>query len=131
MITRETDYALRLLRALRDGTRRTAAEVAGQELVPQAFAYKILKKLAKAGIIEVSRGAVGGCRLAADLSQISLYDLMTAMGEDCRLNGCMEDGYSCPWREARGGCSVHCRLADIQQRLNEELNAHSLEEILR
>ena len=51
MITRETDYALRLLRALQDGRRRTAAEVAGQELVPLAFAYKILKKLAQAGIL--------------------------------------------------------------------------------
>ena len=28
MITRETDYALRLLRTLRDGERRTAAEAA-------------------------------------------------------------------------------------------------------
>lgn len=131
MITRETDYALRLLRALQDGRRRTAAEVAGQELVPLAFAYKILKKLAKAGILEVSRGAEGGCRLTADLSQISLYDLMMAMGEDCRLSSCMEGGYPCPWRAAHGGCSVHCRLEEIQQRLNQELNSHSLEEILR
>ena len=31
MITRETDYALRLLRTLRDGERRTAAEAAERE----------------------------------------------------------------------------------------------------
>ena len=49
MITRETDYALRLLRTLRDGERRTAAEAAERELVPQSFAHKILKKLARAG----------------------------------------------------------------------------------
>ena len=45
MITRETDYALRLLRTLRDGERRTAAEAAERELVPQSFAHKILKSL--------------------------------------------------------------------------------------
>ena len=57
MITRETDYALRLLRTLRDGERRTAAEAAERELVPQSFAHKILKKLARAGFVEVARGA--------------------------------------------------------------------------
>ena len=55
MITRETDYALRLLRTLRDGERRTAAEAAERELVPQSFAHKILKKLARAGFVEVGR----------------------------------------------------------------------------
>ena len=39
MITRETDYALRLLRTLRDGERRTAAEAAERELVPQSFGF--------------------------------------------------------------------------------------------
>ena len=66
MITRETDYALRLLRTLRDGERRTAAEAAERELVPQSFAHKILKKLARAGFVEVARGAEGGCRLSAE-----------------------------------------------------------------
>ena len=82
MITRETDYALRLLRTLRDGERRTAAEAAERELVPQSFAHKILKKLARAGFVEVARGAEGGCRLSAELNRVTLYDLMTAMGED-------------------------------------------------
>mgnify|MGYP000450030489 CR=1 FL=1 len=44
MITRETDYALRLLRTLRDGERRTAAEAAERELVPQSFAHKNSQK---------------------------------------------------------------------------------------
>ena len=79
MITRETDYALRLLRTLRDGERRTAAEAAERELVPQSFAHKILKKLARAGFVEVARGAEGGCRLSAELNRVTLYDLMTAM----------------------------------------------------
>ena len=56
MITRETDYAIRLLRTLRDRERHTVAEAAERELVPQPFAYKILKKLSKAGLVEVLRG---------------------------------------------------------------------------
>ena len=119
MITRETDYALRLLRTLRDGERRTAAEAAERELVPQSFAHKILKKLARAGFVEVARGAEGGCRLSAELNRVTLYDLMTAMGEDSRLSSCMDPTYSC-----------HCHLTGIQEKLNAELKAHTLEDIL-
>ena len=45
MITRETDYALRLLRTLRDGERRTAAEAAERELVPQSLHTRFSKSL--------------------------------------------------------------------------------------
>ena len=90
VITRETDYALRILRALLDGELHAVGEIAQAELLPQAFAYKILKKLEKAGLLEIRRGTAGGCRLTADLDQTSLYDLMLAMGERsdlCRLHG--------------------------------------------
>ena len=62
VITRETDYALRILRALLDGKLHTAGQIAQDELLPQAFAYKILKKLEKAGLVEVVRGTAGGGR---------------------------------------------------------------------
>ena len=119
-----------LLRTLRDGERRTAAEAAERELVPQSFAHKILKKLARAGFVEVARGAEGGCRLSAELNRVTLYDLMTAMGEDSRLSSCMDPTYSCPWRASHGGCTVHCHLTGIQEKLNAELKAHTLEDIL-
>ena len=50
LITRETDYALRILRTLSDGKSYTAGELAERESLPQKFAYKILKKLEKAGM---------------------------------------------------------------------------------
>ena len=59
------------------------------------------------------------------------YDLMEAMGESCRLSGCTVPGHRCSWREAHGGCTVHCHLAAIQAKLNAELKAHTLAEILR
>mgnify|MGYP002796353524 CR=1 FL=1 len=77
VITRETDYALRILRALLGGDLRTVGQIAQDELLPQAFAYKILKKLERAGLIEVTRGTTGGCRLVADLSRISLKEILS------------------------------------------------------
>ena len=123
VITRETDYALRILRALLDGKLHTAGQIAQDELLPQAFAYKILKKLEKAGLVEVVRGTAGGCRLSADLIGTSLYDLMKAMGERGNLSSCMDPAYQCPWRSCHGGCTVHCKLAEIQNKLDEELRA--------
>ncbi len=115
------------MRSLRDGEWHTAGELSERELVPQAFAYKILKKLAKGGFAEVVRGADGGWRLKADLRRTSLYDLMVAMEERYTINACMETGYVCAWREENGNCSVHCRLCQIQDVLEKELRAHTLE----
>ena len=130
IITRETDYALRILRALLDGELHTAGQIAQDELLPQSFAYKILKKLEKNGLIEVVRGTAGRCRLASDLSATSLYDLMIAMGERSGLSSCMDPEYPCSWRSCHGGCTVHGKLMEIQKKLDNELRSHSLQEIL-
>ena len=130
IITRETDYALRILRVLLDGELHTVGQISQDELLPQSFAYKILKKLDKAGLIDVVRGTAGGCRLAADLSAVSLYDLMMARGEHSGLSACMDPAYPCSWRSCHGGCTVHGKLLEIQKNLDNELRSHSLREIL-
>lgn len=43
LITRETDYALRIVLALSSNRYMTVSEVCKQELVPQQFVYKIKK----------------------------------------------------------------------------------------
>ena len=60
--------------------RCTVGELAQGELLPQPFAYKIIKKLCKAGLVQITRGAAGGCRLSADLSQATLYGLLATAG---------------------------------------------------
>ena len=67
-ISRKTDYALRMLAALvsdPDGiiSVRTAAK---ENSIPYSFARSIQHDLALAGIVENSRGAAGGMRLAVD-----------------------------------------------------------------
>ena len=130
LITRETDYALRVLRALSDGGLHTAGEIAQGQLVPKPFAYKIIKKLGRAGLVSIVRGADGGCRLAADLMQVTLYDLMAAVESPVRLSACMDPGYPCPWREAHGGCDVHCSLIQVQRQLDAALLAWDLHRLI-
>ncbi len=67
IITKETDYALRILRVLLDGEKHSVAEMSETELIPNQFAYQILRKLSAGNLVRVSRGALGGCELSCDL----------------------------------------------------------------
>lgn len=130
LITRETDYALRILRALAGGEQLTAGSIAESQMVPKQFSYKIIKKLSRAGMVSITRGVEGGCRLSADLEKTTLLDLMSAMEEDNTVVACMEPGYPCRWREAHGGCMVHRQLSAVQSKINDELRSHTLRAII-
>ncbi len=131
ILTKETDYALRILRAVADGSQKSVVCIAEEHLIPQQFAYKIVRKLHRAGILSVARGAEGGCRLQADLQELSLYELMEAMDEVTLLSACMQQGYECSWRERnRQICQIHQRLSLIQKNLDNELKSHSLYDLI-
>jgi len=130
LISRETDYALRILHSLLEGDRKSVGEIAKEELIPQQFGYKIMKKLSNAGLVEITRGVDGGCRLIADLEKVSLYDLMGATDGHCDANACMDTAYQCPRRDKNGGCMLHARIAGLQQQLDDMLRSHSLKALL-
>lgn len=60
IISREMDYALRILRQLSRGGSMQAAELEKSENVSVNFARKILQKLKRAGIVQITRGPEGG-----------------------------------------------------------------------
>jgi len=132
LITREIDYALRILRALQNNQQLTAAELAKGEQIPQQFAYKILKKLKKGQLVNIYRGITGGYALAVDLHHVSLYDLTEIMDGEEKLASCMKPGYQCSWRLARGNstCKAHINLLQIQQEFTKQLQSYNLYEIL-
>ena len=130
IITKETDYALRILRVLLDGEKHSVAEMSETELIPNQFAYQILRKLSAGNLVRVRRGALGGCELSGDLDATSLYDLMEVMGERGVLCACMEPGYNCRWRGEHGRCAIHCQLMALQQTQDEAFRAVSLRRLL-
>ena len=97
IVTRETDYALRILRALEEGRSMTAGELAEEEELPQKFAYKILKKLHKAGYIRIRRGASGGCATASRLPWLLWMADVSVL--QLRL-----------WESLREHLSMHCSI---------------------
>jgi len=131
LITRETDYALRILRALSGGQLRSIPQICDEEKIPKQFAYKILKKLSIGGFVQVTRGTTGGCRLIADPSELSLYQIMCATGEEHLINACTNCGYECERRkEMDGDCTIHCHLKEMQSRLDEILQECTLADLL-
>lgn len=77
-LTRKTDYALIALSHLceRPGSIVSARDIAAAYDLPVALLMNILKTLQKKAILESNRGVNGGYRLAADLGQLSLYELI-------------------------------------------------------
>jgi len=125
-ITREMDYAVRVVRGLDQKGRCSAAELCEAEKIPSAFAYKVLKKLAQNGIVSITRGKDGGYRLIVPSEELTLYDIVTAMDDDgVRFTDCLDPDFRCT---ARGGrhCGVHCEMMRIQKVLEDELRRKSL-----
>ncbi|KMO85950.1 Rrf2 family transcriptional regulator [Megasphaera cerevisiae DSM 20462] len=131
IITRETDYATRILRSLTDMQLKNIREISDDQLIPRQFAYKISKKMEKAGYIEIVRGAQGGCRLIRDLHDITLMDLITVMDRENMVSSCLESGYFCPYRKRQyDGCSVHNSLCQIQHKLTEYFSTFTLYDMM-
>ena len=131
LITRDTDYALRILRALADGKRHNVKELCESEAVPQQFAYKILRRLTDAGLVKSVRGVNGGTELAGDLGSITLLDVIRITESDSYISDCMSPDYACTWSEKNcRKCTIHSRLCEIQQKLDQELEKQSILDLL-
>ncbi|MBP1758178.1 MAG: putative Rrf2 family DNA-binding protein [Firmicutes bacterium] len=131
LITRETDYSIRILRALAKRGRLTAAELTEDEQIPLAFAYKILKKLQKGGFLRIFRGPGGGYLLAVSLDKVTLYDLMQVTEDPFYVSPCILPDHLCPWCDAHPDevCRAHLHLQAIQKTLEDELKAKSLHQV--
>lgn len=121
LVTREMDYAMRVVRAL-DGRESldTAAIVAEREQMSPAVTLKILKRLTAAGIVESRRGAAGGYRLRRPSEELTLYDLFRVFGKEPLLNRCQAADYRCE-NYPEGDCGTCRELCRIQAILDAEL----------
>ncbi len=128
LFTKESDYAIRVVRALKDGRKRNIREICEREQIPEAFAYKITRKLNRAGLVSIRRGAGGGYVLGRPLAEITLYDVVTAIEPDFAVLECIH--HFCDRQERKECCRVHHEMLNIQNRVEELLKEKSLYEIL-
>lgn len=129
-ITRESDYAMRVVRALIGETRLSVSDICEREAITAPFAYKILKKLQNAGIVQGYRGVHGGYALKKDPAELTLYDIYTAIDSDMSIIECLNGRCECT-RNGQDGipCYAHDELKDIQNELWAMLRRKSMEDL--
>ncbi len=121
-ITRETDYALRvvyLLSKAKDGEKISASQISKIEKIPSQFLLKILRKLRQGGLIKSYMGVKGGYTLKKDPEDISLKDVIEIINGPIHLNTCLLDKENC--NKYPRHCSIHIQLGKIQDNLLEDL----------
>ena len=130
LVTREMDYALRILRALHQGGHQSAAAIAERESMPKAITLKVLKQLHAAGLVVSRRGPAGGYLLAEGCERLYLGELFHRLGDPLFINRCQQPGYQCENRP-EGDCGLCRELTRIQAVLDSELHKPPLSAIFR
>ncbi len=128
-ITRECDYAVRVIRALADGSRKSVKEICDEENIPQPFAYKILKRLEQGGVIKIYRGQKGGYELNESLDRLTLYDIVFTMDVELFINECVRGDFECSQNTPGAPCKVHGEFNRLQTLLVDALQEKTLAQI--
>ena len=117
-ITREADYGILLMTCLAqaDGQSLSAAALAQQRRLPLPMVSKILKTLARAGLLVSQRGALGGYSLARPAAAISAADIIGALEGPIAITECSGENHD--------GCSrlEHCEISGHWPRINQAIH---------
>lgn len=131
LITRECDYAVRVIRAMAGEKKLSVHDICEKEDITEPFAYKILKKLQKAKIVKVFRGVNGGYVMNKELSELSLFDVYHAIDPEMFIIACMDPENDCSRNGADGiSCQIHKELETIQREINRMLKEKTLDKII-
>ena len=119
-LTRKTDLALKVLRALEGKGRVGRKELADQAGTSPGFLAQVMSPLVKAELVESKPGLAGGYALVGETCTISVLTLIEIM-EGPVINGrCVLQGGDCP---PEGSCSLHAAWSRARGALMEELDA--------
>jgi FeS assembly SUF system regulator len=127
-ITKQTDYGIVLLTHMVSGDREryNAPELAEEAGLPAAMVSKILKLLARDGVLNSHRGVKGGYALARDPEEISVDEVITALEGPVAITECVDDTSECA-HEAL--CPTRGNWQRINQAVREALCGISLAEM--
>ena len=114
-MTKQADYGIVLLTVMARGAageRFTAPELARDTALPQPTVSKILKLLARDGLLDSHRGVKGGYSLGDDPRRITVAAMISALDGPIAFTECIDD--------TPGVCSQEdvCSLRGNWQRIN-------------
>jgi Rrf2 family protein len=95
-----------------DGSYNTASELAALLQLPGPFLSKVLKVLARNGVLQSHRGPRGGFRLARPAHCVTVKDILDAIEGVVTLPGCQMG--SDRWNCRDNPCVLHQALEDLK-----------------
>lgn len=126
-LSRNAHYAIRTVLDLAQHPRGRSAEIARRQGIPPSYVAKVVLGLSKAGIVRTHRGAHGGVQLARSSAAVTLREVIEATEGPTAINLCVVWG-DCPCTQP---CPVRASLARVQQVLEGELEAVTIEELAK
>lgn len=128
-ITTKGRYAIRAIVNIANNDEKrpiSIKSISNSEELSPIFLEQIFTKLKKAGITESVRGASGGFRIARELDQITILDVLEAVEEGVVLAPCTGDG-TCDR-------SVECGLANFwyetEEGIKDQLRKKTIQSIM-
>lgn len=128
-LTRRGDYAVRAMLALSDPTVEpwlSAARISGAMSIPERFLPRVLRDLARAGLVEARTGRTGGYRLARPSGTITLFDVIAAVEPEDDARRCILRGIPC---SPDGRCAVHDTFDQARTAMQGRLAATTLADL--
>jgi Rrf2 family protein len=122
-ITRQTDYAVRVVLALAQhplGTRLTTRTIQESMQIPQAFLQRIVAQLAQSQLIRTFPGRNGGLALSRPPEEITLRDVVTSIEGPIIISECIAGDDFCPFESH---CPVRRRWGRLQSVILKELSS--------
>jgi FeS assembly SUF system regulator len=121
------DYAVVLMSAAArhcGQAKVNATTLAAETGIPLPTAQKLVSRLSTAGLLESSRGAGGGVRLARPPAAISLADIVEAVEGPIVITSCVDAGrQDCA---LEGGCQVRPHMGAVNHAVRGALAGVSL-----
>lgn len=129
-ITREADYALRIVDTLARSTNRMEAKaIAEKSCVTLRFSLKILRKLVASGIVKSYKGSQGGYEVAKPLEEITVYEVLETIEGPVALNRCVLEDHVCS-RVPDKKCPYHYMFEHVSDHIRAQLSAVTIASVV-
>jgi FeS assembly SUF system regulator len=130
-VSRLADYAVLIMSSLGmdSHAHRPASVIAADTGLPEPTASKVLKSLAREGMLDSLRGTAGGYRLARPAVDITIADIVAAIDGPVALTPCVEgSGDNC---QLSGQCGLSGRWTPVNRAVQAALESVTLADMMR
>lgn len=130
MLSQTAEYALRAVLTIAEepGAQPVGAYRLAETLgIPQNYLSKTLHQLARAGILESTRGKLGGFSLARDAREISLVEVVGLFDDVTGRRSCLMGRATC---SDHNSCAAHRRWKGVSDRISEFFRETSVADLV-